>query len=188
MARGRSLCLSEPQRSQRPCLPQGVKNKWDIHGHLVGPGLCGGDAVALEGLRRRSSPAQCTREKTGQARATGREPNSSSCFVYTAQPWPAALTSEGDPLLLAEEVAPVGWAVVAAVKAPESWRSRALQRDSQAWGLERPTLGPQAPSPWAHPPLWWFLFFLSSSLAMFQPHCLHFTSTPGLGSHLPHDL
>lgn len=82
-----------------------------------------GDAVALEGLRRRSSPAQCTREKTGQARATGREPGSSSCFVYRAQAWPAAPTSEGGPLLLAEEVAPVAGLL---------WLQSRLQRVGEA--------------------------------------------------------
>lgn len=29
----------------RPCLPQGVKNKWGIHGHLIGPGLGGGEML-----------------------------------------------------------------------------------------------------------------------------------------------
>ena len=124
-----------------------------------------GDAMALEGLHRRSSPAQCTREKIGQARATCREPSSSSCFVYTAQACPAALTSEEGPLLLAEEVAPVGWAVVAAVKAPESWRSRALQRDRVRPGVWNPRhlvlrlllLGPT---------------HLSGGFSFFSPPCL----------------
>lgn len=95
--------------------------------------------MGLGGPSGRSSLTRGTREKTDQARACCCEPSSSSRFVGTTRAWAAALgTNKVGPLLLAEDVAPVGWVVVAAAKPPGRWRRRAVQGDRARLGAGSP--------------------------------------------------